>query len=595
MVYYQGIFYFSHSHHFFHQMKGTLLTLVLLLISSTVYAQRPDLKEIEKEILEAKSNREKVLGLSKFGDALPNARFQEILDLSDSIKGYAEASDAEFYEGASAFLEGVAYFKSKDYPKAKRFFKQSIAQLDGENEYLLYRAKNILGLVYVFEQSRDSAIYHFNEVLETVDSKNTQIVLSAHGNLGLAYRGIGEYGKAIFHIRKTLELDSNNTFNKVNGSINIGLMFADMKMYEEANEALKKSGYQDIPPQPIKSGVHNNLASNYVQLNKLDSAIYHWKASYEINKQLNRASNIYYNCIMLADAYAQLGSLAESKWYLDESMELLPGLRRPDDLFRYKPSLANYYFASNELDSAIIIYQQHLREVEIPQNRRFIGDTYYKLATIYEKMGSLDSTNKYLRLQREYDEGARRVERERFLANAKANYLMAVTEGELKEVQSENQLFNAQRLTLFIGALLLAILGAIYFRNFKKAKGSLAVKAEEAALLEKQVERQKTQIIELKSKAILEASDIVSVKADGHYLEFYTKQKEKPEIDRNRLKEVLEKLPDYFVQIHRSYIVNLKEVRIKTATQLEMKNGQVLPVSRTYKEALNQAIEKFNA
>jgi len=112
---------------------------------------------------------------------------------------------------------------------------------------------------------------------------------------------------------------------------------------------------------------------------------------------------------------------------------------------------------------------------------------------------------------------------------------------------------------------------------------------EEKTTLTKELENQSKQQITLKSKAVLALEEIMFIRSDGHYLEFYTSEKSKPEIDRNKLKEVMDQLPDSFKQIHRSHIVNTDY--IKYANKIQLTNGEELPVSGTYKDSLEDLIQ----
>ena len=70
--------------------------------------------------------------------------------------------------------------------------------------------------------------------------------------------------------------------------------------------------------------------------------------------------------------------------------------------------------------------------------------------------------------------------------------------------------------------------------------------------------------------------------------------KTSPEIDRQTLKWALNNLPsDSFVQIHRSYIVNKKQVKVLKASELILFDNTTLKVSRSFKNTLNPAGTNF--
>lgn len=149
---------------------------------------------------------------------------------------------------------------------------------------------------------------------------------------------------------------------------------------------------------------------------------------------------------------------------------------------------------------------------------------------------------------------------------------------------------NSYFITLIIELLFITYF--IITEEYKRHALALASEKERVDKLQSEMDKQKTEIIELKSKAVLPVEEIISIKSDGHYLEFYLLNKERPEVDRNRMKEVLTMLPDKFIQIHKSYIVNIDHIRSRYATKVVLQNGKELPVSRTYRQGLEHALGK---
>ena len=60
----------------------------------------------------------------------------------------------------------------------------------------------------------------------------------------------------------------------------------------------------------------------------------------------------------------------------------------------------------------------------------------------------------------------------------------------------------------------------------------------------------------------------------------------------SNLNELLPKLPEYFVQIHRSYIVNAKKVAAFLGNSVVMENGAEIVVSHTFRKPLKE-VEKL--
>jgi len=123
--------------------------------------------------------------------------------------------------------------------------------------------------------------------------------------------------------------------------------------------------------------------------------------------------------------------------------------------------------------------------------------------------------------------------------------------------------------------------------NEREALKSKAEELEQSIhKLELETQANKTEFLTLKSKALIPIEKIMYIRSDGPYVEIFVEGKDKPEVDRRSLSKMTEALPDYFRQIHRSAIVNFKQVKIKRVNSVTLKNETLLNISRSFKEGL---------
>jgi len=112
-------------------------------------------------------------------------------------------------------------------------------------------------------------------------------------------------------------------------------------------------------------------------------------------------------------------------------------------------------------------------------------------------------------------------------------------------------------------------------------------------ILKNKEENISAKILHLKSKAIINISEILYIKSDGHYIEYFLNNKTTPEVDRSSLTEVLQLLPNKcFIRIHKSYIVNINFIKIINSTKVMLENGVWINLSRTYKQQLKDVLDK---
>lgn len=83
---------------------------------------------------------------------------------------------------------------------------------------------------------------------------------------------------------------------------------------------------------------------------------------------------------------------------------------------------------------------------------------------------------------------------------------------------------------------------------------------------------------------MIDPAEIVFIKSDGAYVNIQTRSENI--IQRKLLKDIEDELPNSFIRVHRSYLVNKDFIEQKNAVSISLLNHQV-PVSRTYKENLD--------
>ncbi len=82
--------------------------------------------------------------------------------------------------------------------------------------------------------------------------------------------------------------------------------------------------------------------------------------------------------------------------------------------------------------------------------------------------------------------------------------------------------------------------------------------------------------------------DIRYVEAMSEYLKVWLDNQSKPIITLLSMKKMEENLPNYFMRIHRSYIINLKKIQEVNKNRVIMDENTYLPIGDMYKEAFQQ-------
>jgi len=101
-------------------------------------------------------------------------------------------------------------------------------------------------------------------------------------------------------------------------------------------------------------------------------------------------------------------------------------------------------------------------------------------------------------------------------------------------------------------------------------------------------------LIFLKSESrILKVSipDIRYIESMSEYLKVWLDGQPKPIITLLSMKRMEDRLPDYFMRIHRSYIINLTKIREVNKNRVFLDDQTALPIGDLYKEAFQTYVD----
>lgn len=85
----------------------------------------------------------------------------------------------------------------------------------------------------------------------------------------------------------------------------------------------------------------------------------------------------------------------------------------------------------------------------------------------------------------------------------------------------------------------------------------------------------------------VESQEILYLEKDGNYMTYHTNKQQI--LARESIAAALEKLPHYFLQAHKSHIVNIRKIEFIDRNELSIA-GRVIPIGSSFKDALLEGI-----
>ena len=413
-------------------------------------------------------------------------------------------------------------------------------------------------------KNTDSLTFYANKLLSYSEENNLEYwKYSAYVALGNSQRNSG-------HV-----IESNNMYHL---ALNIAEAISD-----------EKAQYM----------VMNNIAMNHKRLNRNDSAYFYFK---KLDKYHSKQLEILPASIAKMNVgltFLQYQELDSAEYYLNKSYKGFKDLNNKRFIGQ-NLNLLGELELQNEAFKLALEYADSCLVLARENNLNFLLPTNYSLhSRIYKGMGNTELADKYIKLSQESRPKNVELSDSRIsnLNNAIRVDKAKVYETVINETKDSKQFFKSSFAIALIVILVLVFIVFIFFKRHKAIESEFKdIQKKIDAIREAKQEMGKPhedKLIQLKSKASINSSQILYIKSDGHYVKYFLDTKKNPEVDRNTMIEVEKMLPSQiFVRIHKSYIVNINRIKIINSNKVMLDTGEWINLSRVYKQALKDILNK---
>lgn len=384
------------------------------------------------------------------------------------------------------------------------------------------------------------------------------------------------------------------------GYNNLGRVMSREENFIESNKLLHKALVilKSLDNKQAIYGTYKNLSNNHRNTKYFDSAYYYQYKIKHYEEESKQKAPLYRTYMSIGIIHLQNNKLDSALYYADKASIGFQSINDQRFLAQNIKIQGDIYYTKKEHDKAITYADSSLHISQQINFQPNIKSCYILLARSHQALGNISESENFFSksetIKSNVPEGAIR----RTINTQNSVQKISQDKERSNRLLNEKKFYQSNLFIASITILLLAIIIWFIVKQLKASKIDITVLQEQLELYkaakEKETNEQHTKhVIQLKSKAVINAKDILYIKSDSHYLEFYLTTSKKPEIDRNTLINIMSILPESnFMRIHKSHIINLNHLKIINSTKVMLTDGTWLNLSRTYKPKLHEILNK---
>ena len=429
--------------------------LLGLFICSISFAQDNLVDSMQKVLLHQSNDTNKINTLIELAkstvNTLPEQSYvysSKALQLADSI---------QYIRGKALAYKwiGIYFYKTNNIETLDNWLKSLELFKSLKDKNGIANLSNNIGSLYYNRTDDAKALEYYLQSLklsEEIDDKNR--IATALGNIGNTYlRKSATQSNAIKYLLRALPM-----FIKLNRQDEIVITYT-------------------------------NLGEGYLDLKKVDSALYYYKLGLKASNNVEELSTVFiWNNI--GKAYAKKGDFNSAIIYQNKSIALAQKLKSQFNEGKSLLGLADTYYTKGDINQALDNYKKAEPLLIANRANEELRDTYHGLYKSFEKKGDYSKANKYLNLFTDYKDSIYNTETDRKLSGLQFDFDLSKKETQIKILNKDNALkdldLKAQRNTrnaFAVGFLLILVIAFVLYYNYlQKVKTNIILDKQKAQI-----------------------------------------------------------------------------------------------------------------
>jgi tetratricopeptide (TPR) repeat protein len=577
--------------------------VLLLLVTFQIYGQK--LSTTDSLIYQWQYSEDNLSRVETLLTLAPRLRPNELQghhSLASQVEQLVMPQYSDLQFNTVLYLKGIGYFRKGDIQKALDFFSRCEDFFQTEYPDTYFRIREFTGLCLMRMDRVDSALEVFARITKFPTlSPEQEVIIKSH--MGRLYTRIGDFEKALDVYEQIL--DANQKGLPIsNIYLSLGNIYLRMEAYDQSKLYLKQALIDQSIPIQMKAAILTNLGQVYQKTSIEDSARFYWQKALSLKNDRNPLPQLQTVYLLLASLEIRNDQLNRAKSLIEAYDANCPRFCNPQNQVKAALVKGKLLFAKDNFTASITQFEFAVNLAKRYQQPNLMEDAYAWIADAYQQLGDTDQAFKYnqryVRFQDSVNRNAKAVIKE----YARVKYQTKEKEKALASTSEDLNFYQSLSFKILSFLILFVLISIAIYWYWLQTKKESDLKDDELDQLRqelnliKQLHAEQTHqsILQLKSKASINVNEIMFIKSDGHYLEFYLSEQKTPEIERSTIKEILESIPaNRFIRVHKSYVVNVDFIKIINSKELMLTNGQWIKLSRTYKPALKEMLHQNSA
>lgn len=422
-------------------------------------------------------------------------------------------------------------------PQATQMYYQLLTIKAKDKAYITHTSDSLIKTVVKYYEER----------------KDRERLPETYYYAGRVYRDLGDAPQALKYLQKAIESTKDCTDYRLISRIysQTGTLYLYQDTYDQALEVFRKAYQYCLSDKDSIGMVYSlrDIGRTFTTLNCADSALYYYKGA------LNYAEQIHNNHLVgvvqaeLSGLYIQLEMYPEAFTAIQCSNKYIKG----HNIAPFYAILADYYYYTNQLDSATFYYTQIASFDDLYQKQ----GSYKGLGNIARKKGQYKEAMEYFDKYLIYTDSIKDITNTETIRKMQSLYNYQLKEKENSKLQRQAANYKLWNILLIFSLLSLVFLFIAYHQFRKKKEQQQLVKQERIKQIQKERYAQSNTYLEKNKEQIKE------VELSLH----------KAEIEKDQLRQDLLKAQKSLIEKTNEQITATQ--RVQKQSELALKHSDI--------------------